>query len=248
MESARLDITALLLRWNSGDRQALEQLTPVIYDELRRMARAILSQEREGHTLSATALVHEAYLKLVDQRRVNWENRAHFFLRRISYHAAGLGGPRAAKSAAKRGSSATRIPLKDDVAQVARLAEEILGLDEALDRLSQMDQGKAQVVEMKFFAGMTNQETPEAPGTSDATVDTAATLGLGGGGSISNSQCTLSGGSTPASSSGNNLTVPFTITFKSGFTAATTIWGLSQTYAGTQSNGGTPTTLGTWTP
>ena len=73
------EVTGLLLRWNAGDRSALEQLTPVVYDELRRIARGLLASERPGHTLSATALVHEAYLKLIDQRQVNWEHRAHFF-------------------------------------------------------------------------------------------------------------------------------------------------------------------------
>ena len=165
------DVTDLLLRWSAGDTEALEHLTPVIYDDLRKMARTFLSQERPDHTLSATALVHEVYLKLVDQRRVRWENRAHFFgaaghiMRRVLVDHA------RAKVSKKRGGSATKIAMNEEIALVDALSEEMLDLDAALDALATVDGRKAHVVEMKFFAGMTSQETAAALGVSDATVE-----------------------------------------------------------------------------
>jgi len=140
------------------------------------MARTFLSQERPDHTLSATALVHEVYLKLVDQRRVRWENRAHFFgaathiMRRVLVDHA------RARVSKKRGGSATKIAMEDGIALVDALSEEMLDLDGALDTLATVDARKARVVEMKFFAGMTSQETAEALGVSDATVERDWTL------------------------------------------------------------------------
>lgn len=170
------DITGLLLRWNAGDRRAFAELTPIVYDQLRRMARGMLSQERPGHTLSATALVHEIYMKLVDQRQVNWEHRAHFFgtaanlMRRVLVdHARG-------KRAAKRGGSPEKIApekidIDTDVPAAQVFLDEVISLDTALNELAGIDPRKASVVEMKFFAGMTNQEAARALGTSDATVE-----------------------------------------------------------------------------
>jgi len=165
------DITDLLLRWSDGDQHALEELTPVVYDDLRRLARAILSRERPDHTLSATALVHEAYLKLVDQRRVRWQNRVHFFgaaahiMRRVLVDHA------RARITQKRGGLSTKLAISDSLALVDVLSEDLLDLDGALDRLAATDPRKARVVEMKFFAGMTNEETGEALQVSDATVE-----------------------------------------------------------------------------
>jgi RNA polymerase sigma factor (TIGR02999 family) len=165
------DVTALLLRWNAGDSHALEDLTPLLYKDLRRLAGDVLRRERPGHTLSATALVHEVYLRLVDQRRVSWENRAHFFgaaahiMRRVLVDHA------RAKAAAKRGGSATKIAIEDDAAVVDGLAEDVVDLDIALTKLAAIDARKAQIVEMKFFAGMTNREVAAAVGVSDATVE-----------------------------------------------------------------------------
>jgi RNA polymerase sigma factor (TIGR02999 family) len=170
------DVTDLLLRWSAGDKSALEQLAPVIYDDLRKMARGLLGHERPDHTLSATALVHEVYLKLVDQRRVQWKNRAHFFgaaahiMRRVLVdHARG-------KTSQKRGGSATKIAIDENAALVAGLSEDLLDLDAALDALAAIDARKAQVVEMKFFAGMTTPETAESLGVSVATVERDWTL------------------------------------------------------------------------
>ena len=170
------DVTDLLLRWSAGDATALDELTPVIYDDLRRLARSLLSQERPDHTLSATALVHEAYLKLVDQRRVSWENRAHFFgaaahvMRRVLVDHA------RARASHKRGGSVVKIAMDDSLAVVDALSESILDLDAALDALAAIDERKARVVEMKFFAGMTSQEMADAIHVSDATIERDWTL------------------------------------------------------------------------
>lgn len=165
------DVTDLLLRWTSGDAAALDALTPVIYDDLRRMARAFLARERAEHTLSATALVHEAYLRLVDQRRVRWQNRAHFFGAAATIMRRVLVDHARARAADKRGGSVVKIAMEEGEALVEGLAAEILDLDAALDALAALDARKAQVVQMKFFAGMTSQETAEALGVSDATVE-----------------------------------------------------------------------------
>lgn len=171
MPDAGPDVTELLLRWNAGDSRALEDLTPLLYKDLRRLAGDVLSRERPGHTLSATALVHEVYLRLIDQRRVRWDNRAHFFgaaahiMRRVLVDHA------RAKTAAKRGGLATKIAIEEDMAVVDSLAEDIVDLDMALNKLAEIDARKARIVEMKFFAGMTNQEIATAVGVSDATVE-----------------------------------------------------------------------------
>ena len=171
MAEADPDVTELLLRWNAGDSQALENLTPLVYKDLRRLAGDALGRESPGHTLSATALVHEVYLRLIDQRRVRWENRAHFFgaaahiMRRVLVDHA------RAKTAAKRGGSSTKIAIEDDAAVVGGLAEDVVDLDIALNRLAAVDDRKARVVEMKFFGGMTNLEVATTLGISDATVE-----------------------------------------------------------------------------
>ena len=171
MSAAEGDVTDLLLRWTAGEQTALDHLTPLLYDDLRRLARDVLAREQPGHTLSATALVHEAYLRLVDQRRVRWENRAHFFgaaahiMRRVLVDHA------RAKRAAKRGGGSVRSVLDEDAASVETIAEEVLDLDAALSRLGEVDDRKVRIVEMKFFGGMTNQEVAVTLGISDATVE-----------------------------------------------------------------------------
>lgn len=161
------DITGILIRWNEGDPAALNELTPVVYRELRVMAQALLNGERAGHTLSATALVHEAYLKLVNQQRVQWEHRAHFFgaaghiMRRVLID-------HARKRAAGKRDASKPAP---DSARVGQFLEEVLSVDASLDELETIDPRKARVVELKFFAGMTNREIARALGTSEATVE-----------------------------------------------------------------------------
>jgi RNA polymerase sigma factor (TIGR02999 family) len=170
------DLTELLLRWSGGDASALDELTPAIYDDLRKLARALLSRERSDHTLSATALVHEAYLKLIDQRRVHWENRAHFFgaaahiMRRVLVDHA------RARQTSKRGGSVAKIAISDSAALVDGLSEDLLDLDAALEALAATDPRKARVVEMKCFAGMTSREMAAALDVSDATVERDWTL------------------------------------------------------------------------
>lgn len=173
--SERLDITALLLQWNAGDKEALGRLTPVVYDELRLLARTLLRRERSGHTLSATALVHEVYLKLVDQQRASWENRAHFFgaaatmMRRILIDHAKR------RLAGKRSAGSAAVPLEaianEEGIDLGGHLDGLVELDDALTRLEKIDGRKAQVVEMKFFAGMANPEIAHALGVSHATVE-----------------------------------------------------------------------------
>jgi RNA polymerase sigma factor (TIGR02999 family) len=165
------DITDLLLRWNSGDRRAFDDLTAAVYDELRRLASALLFRERTGHTLSSTALVHEAYLRLVDQHRVKWENRAHFFgaashiMRRVLVDHAKK------KSAAKRGGSTPVLAIEEYSGSIDPAGVDLLWLNEAMDRLEEVDPRKVRTVEMKVFGGMTNQEIAAALDVSDATVE-----------------------------------------------------------------------------
>jgi RNA polymerase sigma factor (TIGR02999 family) len=151
-------ITELLAEWSSGNQAALDELYPLVYDELRRMAHRYMARERKGHTLQTTALINEAYLRLVEQHNVTWQNRAHFFgisaqiMRRILIdHARRY-------EYSKRGGGANRISL-EEVALVAKeCAGELLALDEALDRLNKIDQRRSQVVELRFFGGLDNQE------------------------------------------------------------------------------------------
>ncbi len=169
------DVTQLLLAWRGGDPAVGERLMPAIYDELRRQAQRAMRREAGEHTLQATALVHEAYLKLVDQRRVQWRNRAHFFgvaaqlMRRILVdHARG-------KGAEKRGGGMHRLTLGDaDAAPVEDAAGaggvDVLALHDALEELARLDPVQARVVELRYFSGLNIEETAEAMDISPATV------------------------------------------------------------------------------
>jgi len=170
------DITQALADLTGGDREALDRLLPVVYDHLRAIAQRELRRERPDHTLNATALVHEAYLRLVQLDRIDWEGRAHFFgaaaraMRRILISYARM------KKADKRGSGAAHLNL-DDVVVVAReRPDRLLALDEALERLSEIDDRQASIVECRYFAGMTVEETGAALGISPATVKRDWTL------------------------------------------------------------------------
>jgi RNA polymerase sigma factor (TIGR02999 family) len=160
--------TRLLLRWNGGDRNALDELLPLVYDELRRLANSYLRRERVQHTLQSTALVHEAYLRLVDQS-VAWQNRAHFFgiaaqmMRRILVDHA------RARQAAKRGDG-LQVTLDEGMAIAEARNLDILALDRALQSLSQLDEQQGKVVELRFFAGLSIEETAEVLSISTATV------------------------------------------------------------------------------
>jgi len=164
------DVTRLLVSWGEGDKQALEQLAPLVYDELRRLANRYLRRERSGHTLQSTALVNEAFLRLVDQHSVKWQSRAHFFgvaaqmIRRILVDHA------RAHQAAKRGAGVARLSLDEalDVGEGRDL--DLLALDDALKELAEMDPQQSRVIELRFFAGLSIEETAEVLNISPATV------------------------------------------------------------------------------
>jgi RNA polymerase sigma factor (TIGR02999 family) len=155
------EITRLLRAWGGGDRAAMEELAPLVYGELRRMAHRYLRRENPGNTLQPTALVNEAYLRLVDVHSVRWEDRAHFFavsaqmMRRILVDAA------RARTTGKRGGGAVHLNLNESIDAIPDRGRELVALDEALDALAQLDRRKARVVEMRFFGGLTVEETAE---------------------------------------------------------------------------------------
>jgi RNA polymerase sigma factor (TIGR02999 family) len=165
------EITTLLVASSAGDRQAMDQLMPLVYDELRRLAQSYLRSERPGHTLQGTALVHEAYLRLIDQKQVKWQNRAHFFalasqmIRRILVdHARG-------HKAAKRGSGAPKLSLDEAIGVPAKTDVDLIALDDALNALAKLDPGQSRIVELRFFGGLSIEETAEVVGLSTATVN-----------------------------------------------------------------------------
>lgn len=164
------EVTALLKEWGAGDRGALERLMPLVYDELRRLAASQLRAERGNHTLQPTALVHEAYLRLVGQRSVSWANRAHFFgiaaqmMRRVLVDHARK------RQAAKRNPGTVHVDLAASAEGKADRAPELLALDDALTELEKLDPRQAKVVELRFFGGLSVEETAEVAGISTATV------------------------------------------------------------------------------
>jgi RNA polymerase sigma factor (TIGR02999 family) len=165
------DITRLLKKASEGDKEALDGLLPLVYGELRRLAGSQMSGERENHTLQPTALVHEAYLRLLEQTEVDWSNRLHFFsiaaemMRRILVNHA------IERKAQKRGSGAPVISIEDVVSFPQDQGEiDLVALDEAMKRLAEMDADQAKIVELKFFGGLTNEEIAEFTNTSISTV------------------------------------------------------------------------------
>jgi RNA polymerase sigma-70 factor (ECF subfamily) len=169
--SPQQEITQLLSSLSSGDRGALDALLPLVYGELRRLARRQLSNERPGHTLDSVALVNEAYLKLVDQGNVQWQNRAHFFAISARAMRAILVDYARARNAAKRGGGGTAVPL-DEVAELLsdEQAEHLETLDDALAQLAGVNEEASRIVECLYFGGLTLQETAVALGLSVATV------------------------------------------------------------------------------
>ncbi len=169
-DSSNSDTTQLLRAWADGDSQALEQLTPRVYRELRKVAAHLLQNERPGHSLQSTDLVHEVYLRLVNAREVDWQHRAHFFavsatlMRRILLDRARR------KAAAKRGGRGQELDLTKtlDLAQVK--ARELVALDDALNALAEVDPRKSRIVELRFFGGLTVKETAEVVKVSSDTV------------------------------------------------------------------------------
>lgn len=164
------DVTQLLLDWSNGEQAAFDKLMPLIYDELRRLAARHLSRERSDHTLQPTALVHEAYLQLVDESHVNWQSRAHFFgaaarlMRRILVDHA------RERDAAKRGGGELKVTLTEALAAPSMPDVDLIALDRALNELAVLDEQQSQIVELRFFGGLSIEETAEVLAISPATV------------------------------------------------------------------------------
>lgn len=164
------DITRLLVRWSNGDSDAEEQLIPLVSGELRRLAHAYMRRQRPGHLLQTTALVHEAYMRLVDARTLDWQSRAHFYgisaklMREILVEFARAG------HAQKRGGGAIPVPLENAELAAKTPGVDLVALDDALNDLAQFDQRKAKIVELRFFGGLSVQETAEALGVCVDTV------------------------------------------------------------------------------
>ncbi len=163
-------VTEMLFRVTSGNKEAVNSLFPVVYNELQKMAQNQLFHERKGHTINATSLVHEAYFKLVDQKYVTWQNRAHFFgiagqaMRRILINYAN------SKSAIKRGSGIPEITLIDNVEEKVIKTEDLIDLDSALKKLAEISERQSKIIEYWFFVGLTHEEIAEVIGTSLPTV------------------------------------------------------------------------------
>ena len=164
------EVSGLLRAWSSGNRDALERLTPIVYDELHRLARSYMRRERPGHSLQATALVNEAYMRLVDYKGMQWQNRAHFFavsaqlMRRILVDHA------RSHNAAKRGGLQIKLQLDDAIPCSDVKREEMIALDDALNRLASWDPRQSRIVELRFFGGLTEKEVGEVLGVSERTV------------------------------------------------------------------------------
>ena len=164
------EVTRLLVDWSKGDQAALDELIPLVYDELRRVARRYMRRESQGHTLQTSALVNEAYLRLIDQNSVQWQNRAHFFgvaaqlMRRILVDHA------RSRLRAKRGGGVQMVSLTEQAVADKEVAE-VIALDNALKNLAEMDPRKSQIVEMKFFGGLTTEEVAEVLKVTSRTVE-----------------------------------------------------------------------------
>ena len=164
------EVTRLLVAWADGDESALAELTPLVYQELRRLAHHYMGGEREGHTLQTTALVNEAYMRLIDWKNVRWQNRAHFFgvsaqlMRRILVDFA------RSRSYQKRGAGAPVVDLDEAAVVAGERAPELVAIDDALNALAKLDERQSKVVELRFFGGLSIDETAEVLKVSSATV------------------------------------------------------------------------------
>jgi RNA polymerase sigma-70 factor, ECF subfamily len=164
------DITRLLRAWTQGDRAALDELTPLVYEKLRRIARGYMTRAHTGQTLQTTALVHEAYLKLLDATKVNWQDRAHFFAASAQIMRRILVDMARARGSLKRGGNMPHINL-DEISEVSSgRKNEMVAIDEALNVLAEVDSRKAQVIELRFFGGLSVEETAEVLKISPQTV------------------------------------------------------------------------------
>src|SRR5919106_874778 len=167
---SRKDVTDLLIEWSEGNQEALNKLMPLVYDELRRLASRYLRNERTGHTLQTTALVHEAYLKLVDQKNMSWENRVQFFAAAAQVMRHILVDYARNRRAFKRGGDYCRLSLDEAIISSEEKSPDLLTLHEALNNLAAIDAQQSRVVELRVFGGLTVEETAEALGISPRTV------------------------------------------------------------------------------
>ena len=170
MTASPNDVTQLLVAWGNGDQAARDELMPLVYAELHRLAHRHIKRERPGHTLQTSALVNEAFVRLVDQRDVHWQSRAHFFgiaaqmMRRILVDYARK------RRFAKRGGNQLQVSLNEELVAANQRSAEVVLLDDALTQLAEIDERKSKVVELKFFGGLSIEETAEALGVSPGTV------------------------------------------------------------------------------
>jgi RNA polymerase sigma factor (TIGR02999 family) len=168
------DLTGLLIEWGQGDRAALDRLTPLVYDEIRRIAHRAMHREREGHTLQTTALINEAYLRLAGSKNVNWQNRAHFFSVTAQVMRHVLVDHARRRRYVKHGGEAQRVSFEAAMGEAVLMstsrAAELMALDEALDELARFDARKSQVVELRYFGGLSLEETAEVLEVSTVTV------------------------------------------------------------------------------
>jgi RNA polymerase sigma factor (TIGR02999 family) len=169
-ETQPKDVTTLLLAWNNGDQEALDRLMPLVYDELRRLARRYMRSESPGHTLQATALVNDLYVHFIDQKRVNWQNRAQFFgvaaqiIRRLLVDHA------RARHRLKRGGGGLKMEWSEAITASKPVEMDVIALDDALNRLAEMDPQVSRIIELRFFGGLSIEDTAEALKMSPATV------------------------------------------------------------------------------
>ena len=168
--SGSQQITQLLLAWGKGDQSALDALVPLVYDELRKVAARRLRRQRSGHTLQTTALVNEAYLRLIDARRVNWQNRTHFLAMSARLMRRVLVDYARTKRADKRGGDVIRVTLSEATDRADDIAEDVIALNDALETLEKIDPRKGRIVEFRFFAGLTVEETAAVLDVSPQTV------------------------------------------------------------------------------
>jgi RNA polymerase sigma factor (TIGR02999 family) len=168
---ASKEITQLLSAWSNGDQKALDKLIPLVYEELHRLAARYMRRENPGHTLQTSALVNEAYIKLIGQKNVRWQNRAHFFgiaaqlMRRILVDHARTHG------ALKRGAGASKLPLDETAIVALDRSTDFILIDDALKNLAQIDPSKSRIVEMRFFGGLTTEEIAEVEKVSPSTIE-----------------------------------------------------------------------------
>jgi RNA polymerase sigma factor (TIGR02999 family) len=165
------EVSQILTRMVAGDRSGIDELAPLVYQELRSIARRLLARERPGHTLQPTELVHEAYIKLAQQDRVDWKGRSHFFAVGAHHMRRILVDHARTKLSAKRGRAPYRVELTEDMMLTPSREEDVLAIDEAIEKLRELDRRQAQMVELRFFGGLTVKEVAEVLGVSKRTVE-----------------------------------------------------------------------------